>query len=271
LFFTLERSETSRNVWTVLLGQPTLSARSVDVSVGYPDRYAVRSANATINLLAVAGGWFVFWVVIFVVMVVAFFFVSTRSNVLRADPIDFGPNEPIARGPYSLARVQAAWWFFLIMAAYLFIGIVTGDFLTSINAMALGLLGIGAATVVGSAVIDSSKAEPTTTPAAALAQAKADLAAAPAGSPAATAASNRIADLRKTSENLLMDVISDANGVVFHRFQSAAWTLVLGMVFVVEVYKNLGMPEFEGTLLGLQGLSAATYLGLKIPEQDVPK
>jgi hypothetical protein len=31
------------------------------------------------------------------------------------------------------------------------------------------------------------------------------------------------------------------------------------------------MPEFSGTLLGLMGISAGTYFGLKIPEDTVPK
>ena len=31
------------------------------------------------------------------------------------------------------------------------------------------------------------------------------------------------------------------------------------------------MPVFSATLLGLMGLSAGTYLGLKIPELTVPK
>jgi hypothetical protein len=79
----------------------------------------------------------------------------------------------------------------------------------------------------------------------------------------------QIRALRTPSENLLKDIITDANGVVFHRFQSAAWTVVLGIVFVIEVYKYLAMPTFDNTLLGLQGLSVATYLGLKIPEPDV--
>jgi hypothetical protein len=37
-----------------------------------------------------------------------------------------------------------ALWFFVILAAYLLIGMVTGDFSNSINSTALILLGIGA-------------------------------------------------------------------------------------------------------------------------------
>jgi hypothetical protein len=56
-----------------------------------------------------------------------------------------------------------------------------------------------------------------------------------------------------------------------HRFQLAAFTLVLAGVFVLGVYDDLAMPEFNTTLMGLLGLSAGTYLGLKIPEATLPK
>jgi hypothetical protein len=73
------------------------------------------------------------------------------------------------------------------------------------------------------------------------------------------------------SENFIFDILSDANGISFHRFQMVAWTLVLSVVFAAEVYENLAMPTFGPVLLGLLGLSAGTYIGLKIPEPVVPK
>jgi hypothetical protein len=68
------------------------------------------------------------------------------------------------------------------------------------------------------------------------------------------------------SDGFLLDLLSDANGVTFHRFQMFAWTVVLGFLFCVGVYKNLAMPEFGATLLALMGISSGTYLGFKIPE-----
>jgi hypothetical protein len=76
--------------------------------------------------------------------------------------------------------------------------------------------------------------------------------------------------LTRQSEDFLTDILSDANGVSFHRFQMAAWTLVLSVIFIKEVYENLAMPTFNTTLMGLLGLSAGTYLGLKIPEATSP-
>src|SRR4051794_19531074 len=73
------------------------------------------------------------------------------------------------------------------------------------------------------------------------------------------------------SSGFLLDILSDADGVSVHRFQLFAWTIILGVVFVSAVLHEVAMPVFSATLLGLMGLSAGTYLGLKIPEPTVPK
>ncbi len=71
------------------------------------------------------------------------------------------------------------------------------------------------------------------------------------------------------SENFLADILRDDVGVSLHRFQLALWTLILGIVFIVEVLRSLSIPEFNDTLLALMGISAGTYVGFKIP--DPPK
>lgn len=67
-------------------------------------------------------------------------------------------------------------------------------------------------------------------------------------------------------ESFLLDILSDAGGVSFHRFQMLVWSVVLGIFFMVSALGVLAMPNFSATLLGLMGLSAGTYLGFKIPE-----
>ena len=44
------------------------------------------------------------------------------------------------------------------------------------------------------------------------------------------------------------------------------WTLALGVIFIVKVARNLEMPDFDTSVLGLMGISSGTYLGMKIPE-----
>jgi hypothetical protein len=88
---------------------------------------------------------------------------------------------------------------------------------------------------------------------------------------AVAARRSQLRKLLNISERIDLDILSDANGVSFHRFQIAAWTLVLGIIFVAQVYRELAMPQFNEMLLGLMGISAGTYLGLKGPEATVPK
>jgi hypothetical protein len=41
---------------------------------------------------------------------------------------------------------------------------------------------------------------------------------------------------------------------------------VLGIIFVASLSNELSMPEFNGTLLALMGISSATYLGAKLTQ-----
>lgn len=290
LMFPLNRTEASREVWTYLLGRPGLDDREVEVSIGIDNQFAVPS-NARVYLRVMPLGWLAFWVLIFGVFAVGFLLLARRSDVLR-DPVTALPG---TRPPYSLARTQAAWWFFLILASYLLIGMITGDFSTSITTTVLVLLGISAGTAAGSAFIDASKTNMATQAQEAavatslrtqmnqLAQNTATLSSqvrasgdpATAQDLAATEAlrSEMLSRYRKVtnqSEGFLLDVLSDSNGVNFHRFQNLAWTVVLGIIFGSHVYRDLAMPEFNTTLLTLMGISAGTYLGLKIPENTTP-
>lgn len=275
LHFPLRRTEESREVWAALLGKPGLRPREVAVSVGIEDRFAIGS-DASIELVVLPRRWLVFWALLFGGLLIGFLALAHRSDLLR-DAV--APADPAARRPYSLARMQAAWWFFLVLASYLLIALVTGDFSTSITGTVLVLLGISAGTTVGSAFIDAGHdtlGERARREAArdVVAKRVAKLEAAPATSEAVAAEyqvrRSQLQKLENRTEGLLLDILSDANGVSFHRFQMAAWTIVLGIVFGAQVYRELAMPQFSETLLSLMGISAGTFLGLKIPEPTVP-
>jgi hypothetical protein len=64
----------------------------------------------------------------------------------------------------------------------------------------------------------------------------------------------------------LIDLLAENGKVTLHRLQIIAWTTVLGIVFVSKVKRELAMPVFSDTLLGLMGLSSLTYVALKVPE-----
>lgn len=268
LNFTLTRSNAAPNTWLPILGSPA-GSRKVTVSVGFSDGFAMGSMSGPLPELEfniVPRGRFVAWVIVLMLLVILFVFCAKRSNIIR-DP---SPALDGTRGTYSLSRTQAAWWFFVILATYLFIGIVTGDYSDSFNGTALALIGIGAGTMIGSATVDAQKDT---------AKSKTDILAAIAGvttklqaatGDEKTALESQLKKLKGETENFLTDILSDANGISSHRFQIFAWTLVLSIIFMVDVYTNLAMPTFNQTLLGLLGLSAGTYVGLKIPEATTP-
>jgi hypothetical protein len=290
LTFELRRTEDTRQAWDAILGKPDFKARDVKVSVGFDDEFALAGALnklPELKLKVIPHWWFTLWSLIFALMAVTFLWLVHSSSVIR-DRVPPADGEASAKGTYSLSKSQGALWFFVIVAAYLFIGCVTGDFSDSINSTALILLGIGAGTVVGSAVIDVQKdtqgaleeqAAQAEHVGAEVAELKSRLATKKPddkASPADLVAQKKRKEslhckLTGRSEDFLTDILSDAHGVSFHRFQMAAWTLVLAIIFIAEVYENLAMPTFSATLLGLLGLSAGTYLGLKIPEPTTQK
>lgn len=289
VMFPLKRSERSREVWAELLGKPTSATRTVEVSLGLEDQFAIQS-SAELQLTVLPPGPFRLWLVIFFVLIFGFVLLASSSDLLRDG------DAPLVEGtkkPWSLARVQGAWWFFLVLASYLLIGLVTGDYSSSITGTSLVLLGIAAGTTISSVLVDISK--DTSGNAAKEKAARARICAELgvlegeiAKFNATTADANKAAEnqnrveeltnkqsqlhkLTRESEGFFKDVLSDANGVSLHRFQIAAWTLVLGIVFVMQVFRDLSMPQFDDTLLGLMGLSAATFVAMKTTEPVVPK
>jgi len=171
-------------------------------------------------------------VVAFIVLIIIFFFVARSSDILR-DSTDPAPVAP-KRKPYSLARSQMALWFFLIMGAFMLLWTMTGR-TDTIQISLVALMGISAATGLGALMIDNND-------------------------------SNTAAAAAYSSEGFFRDILSNNGSISLHRFQIFGWTLVLGIVFIVSVFRNLAMPEFNSTLLILMGVSSGTYLGYKVKE-----
>ena len=293
--FVLQITDESRETWSELLGRPGFGTRSMTAGLGVEDEGPLNSDKLPIiEMKILPTFWLAVWGGIFLLMLAVFICSTLHTNIIRGGASE-GDAPAGAQPAYSLSKTQAALWFFIILASYLLIGMVTGDFSNSLNGTALTLLGIGAGTALGSAVISSSKATPeqqqvkkeaaedakqtyeqltaaiAETQAAQAVPARAaqipkSIATLPAQRDAAAAAKAKWSKLSGQSTHFLTDILSDANGVSFHRFQMAVWTLVLSIIFIKDVYLTLAMPTFSATLMGLLGLSAGTYLGLKIPE-----
>jgi len=270
--FALVRTDNAKLTWSALLGRPRAQRRIVEVSVGLTgcadgcaditDGFkiplvVIRPVLMSGYLALLAGG---LWAVI---------------RLARTTPIlrNHGPGSP-----WSLDRLQMAWWTLLVVSAFVFIWMISGDY-GSLSNSVLALIGISAGTGLIGAVMDDGK-QAKMQQRKALEDEKAELqagnaqpaaaAAAPAGAPQRTAEIEAqlatLPQLKKT-KSLWTDILSDENGVSIHRLQVVIWTLVLTLIFLVSVYLRLDMPDFDNQLLALMGISNGTYLGFKLPEK----
>lgn len=200
---------------------------------------------------------------------------------------------------FSLSRLQLAFWTYLTVAAFLTIWLVT-DRLDTLNATVLVLLGISSGTTIasklvntltldgGSIPLDPERAARRHKPAALLRkeleeelrqleakanelEAKPDFNGGDANYKQLCARGQRLRDdLDYLNGNrftrFCVDLLAENGSVTIHRLQVVVWTVVLGVVFIARVRRELSMPVFSETLLGLMGLSSATYIALKVPE-----
>jgi hypothetical protein len=295
LRFHLERHGDNKKVWSALLRDPFHhQKREVRASVGLGGGPAVPTAGSpTFTLVVVNWAWYTFfWLFLMVCLLVAFGWLVVKRDLLRDGP------KPC---PFSLGRCQMAWWFFLIIIGYVMIWLISGD-QDTITPSLLALMGISAATALGSVLIESTDGGAGLSQAATdrlalqaaqqneqqnvtvaqnavnaapadpvmqkqLGDAQAALAVVNAKLLAVNNQINGIATVPQT-RGVVRDILSDSNGTVgLHRFQIVVWTIVLGIIFLVSVVLELSMPVFSATLLATMGISAGTYLGFKFPEK----
>lgn len=223
---------------------------------------------------------------------------APKSEILR----DVSqPMRPDGTYPWSLSRAQMAFWFMAVIAGFLFLWVVTGrkDTLTE---SVLTLIGIGSGTALGAALVSNlardEEAERRSSEALekyrsrrgtrweilkkeALqreAELNEKLQASTVDPSVALPSAQEQTEIGEVAaffkkgwmREIFFDWLTEGNVVSFHRFQMFAWTLALGLVYVVEVIHNLELPNFDGTLLALTGISSGTYLGFKFPPVQAP-
>ena len=228
--FELTRNAKNKQIWRQFLYDPLFDPdATMRISAGiHDDRALPRAIGANMSLRLqklYVDHWTMTWLALLIAVAVALLIYARRSDMLRD-----GPPFDSVRQPYSLARAQMAWWFFLLVVGYVFIWLVTGE-ADSIAPSLLGLVGISAATALAAVAV---------TPASARGP--------------------------RASEGFVRDLISDDRGLVaLDRLQVVVWTLVLGGIFLTSVLWDLTMPEFSATMLALMGISSGTYIGFKLP------
>ncbi len=291
LVFDLQESSESGKTWTSVLGSPDSLSRDVDLTVGFSDGTKWPS-KAHGKIVVVPLGWFWFCVIFLALLLIVFGYLAVNSNILRDVEPEPGNDQ---KKTLSLSRVQMAIWFFVVLGAFLLIWSITGA--TSISTTALTLMGISLGTGLAATVVDSNKRTAAKTQVDTLTAERGDIIKRieqlrPAITAVAdvvdeqglqselnertarlAAVNNQLTSVRNSlapmaAQGVALDLLTDANGAALHRFQLAAWTLVLAVIFLHRVYTDLAMPELDGTLLALMGISNGTYIGFKVPEKQ---
>ena len=275
-----------RKRWTLILQEARRQYQgSIPLSVGPSASLQPFNSEEFIRLQVYPGytsGVIALLAVLFIALIV----LGYQSDLLR-DSIGKKPQD--AKSPLSLGRVQMAWWFYLVIAAYLYLWLVTGQ-TNMLTPSVLALIGISAGTGLAAVFVDQQKQTDAATQRTALVIQQSSLqsriAELSAATPTAGSAldaelqdkKTKLGEVNATIATLppdppaavshgFLDLLRDGDGISFHRFQIVVWTIVFGIVFVRAVAVTLTMPEFDSTLLGLMGLSSGTYIGFKFPEK----
>jgi hypothetical protein len=306
IVFRLIRNADNKEAWQPLLEQPNLALRSVSVSLWAkmpakgsneapeviawskdPKNKEARSFD--LELITVAS---LFWGIVAVLLVLVVVWIgATRTTALKDSLL---PQLAPDKQPFSLGRTQMAFWFVLVFASYVFLYCLMWDYNT-VTAQTLSLMGLSAATAVFAIAIDAAKDSPIGQANEALRtigiksyddvvrlqgeieDLKRKLTGVPAAdAPVLAAIQDRLTKLdawrdltgKFQSDGFFRDLTTDLNGPALHRLQIVVWTLTLGVVFVIDVYRTLAMPEFSTILLALMGVTSAGYLGFKYPEKQ---
>ena len=252
-----------------------------------------------VSLRLFSAGWLYSVLGGMVILLVLLMRMGKNTDLLRDRDLNARAD---GRAQFSLARLQLAFWLYVVVGAFLIIWLVT-DRLDTLNTSILALLGISSATLLASKLANTFTLTDGQVPPDPQRVARAgksyDLlkdqitarrvelereAARLAGNPdrldgAAFEHAQRNLEFRIEQSDadlaylrhsiwtrFFVDLLSENGRLSLHRLQIVVWTVVLGIVFVARVRRELVMPEFSETLLGLMGLSSVTYVALKVPE-----
>lgn len=136
----------------------------------------------------------------------------------------------------SLSKIQMAVWTFTFGLAYILLAVIWQDFLDISEGM-FWLMGISSATAVGAKAI---------------------------------VIKNQIDSKAPNPSKLLSDYDHQAEEyrLSLHRCQIAIWTLIVLVVFVINLTNTMRLPEIPNKLMVLMGISGGTYLGFNFPKQN---
>lgn len=161
-------------------------------------------------------------------------FLAIRTDIIR----DISNSE---KKPYSLSRTQLLWWTTIVLSCFI-IYYACYETLSVLNNETLTLLGISVSTTVSGSIIDNTEIK-----------------------------QNALRHQDKLSGGFFYDLLSDGNGLSIHRFQNLVFTILFGMVFLMEFFKTYTFYSFSSQELILMGISSSTYIVIRYSENASDK
>jgi hypothetical protein len=231
ILFILNRNQTAKPAWDFFYSNTKewyANSITLKLSVGWEGMSPiVKSGNRNTQLTI---KYFRFEV--FIVWLVGFvlFIILSLYMAIRTDLL----RECTPNGAYSLSLTQLMFWTVLVIGAFIYTLVLT-DIASTLNTSVLLLLGISLSTTGFASLIDSRSRDRDDAPC-------------------------------KQHRSFFKDILTHGNCYSVQRTQVVAWNLVLGVYFIFYTINNKDMPEFSPTLLFLAGISSASYLTGKLPE-----
>ncbi|MFI5161242.1 MAG: hypothetical protein ACHQHN_08185 [Sphingobacteriales bacterium] len=245
----LARNDSTKYAWHYFYSKTAQSTNNfavLDASIGWQTMSAL--PTAAVKKIKIVYYWpfeFWAWLGVYLLILAGFIYLALRTNVLMdmtgivTDPTAAG-YDPTQKGVYSLSLTQLMFWTTLVIGAFIYCLVLT-DMTSSLNPSVMLLIGISVTTTGIAYIVDSS-----------------------------FASANPTVPV-KQHQSFFKDVLSDGTSYSVQRIQAFAWNLVLGLYFIIFTIEYKTMPEFSTTLLFLAGISSASYLGAKTPENNNAK
>lgn len=238
LQFHLLRTDRADSVWSNLFEHPGFQ-RPVAFSVGLEDQGPFPTVFDYENplLLTVIPKRLG---IIALVVSLAFFGLAIglmiTTNIIRKP----GPRLQGNKRPYDLGRFLTLLWTTIIATSYFSVWLITSD--SNLPGSALALIGFSGTVVLAGYASNTEPDE-------------------------VSESSNTDASGLQ-SAGFVADILSDAHGYRFHRFQLLLWNILLGFIFLFLVWERLKLPVFGHSLLALVGISTSIHLGFNFLDRS---
>lgn len=220
-------------LWNSIMGQPEISTgqRAVVVGIGEEKDQAPReTVQSPAHLDLYDPRMVLLGAALLLILGASVFFGNKDTGLFRNG--DGRSTDPTKLATYSLAKVQTGLWILLTIGGFLFIWAITGRSSGVVTTDIFALMGIQLGTGLAAVLVDKG-----TTP--------------------------------DPSTGFLTDILSpDGHSPALQRMQMAAWTLILGAIFISSIFTKLAFPALDTSLLVLIGFVNGNYLGFKFPEKE---